>query len=327
MDNRVVLNAEELLEKIFYYMTKLFEEKDFSKTIELITNLGSTIVNADRTSFWFWDKKKKQYWTVAAMNNSKITISENSGIVGKCIRNNKVVLSNEPYSDDSFNGSVDRETGYITKSVLCMPVTNSDGDVIGAFQALNKYENDGKFNDADIKKLSLVAVFCGKSLESYLLHNEAERDQLTGLKNRYAFYEIYNRRILPEANKSTTSLVMGDIDYFKKVNDTYGHNIGDKVLMHVAEIFREAIGIDDEVVRWGGEEFIIILRNKGIGQARKFAENLRKVIEESPYDNKLNFTMSFGVSELDNKYTLEENVKLVDSNLYKAKELGRNIVV
>lgn len=322
-----------LLEIIFVYMNDLMETKDFSSTVNIITSLGCDIVGADRASFWFWDRHSNKYWTLAAKGNSRITIDENTGIIGECIAHNEIILSNSPYSHKGFNNKVDKETGYKTKSVLCMPVSDTDGEVIGAFQVLNKMNPDGgegTFSEDDIKRLSLVAVYGGKVLESYLLYNEAMMDQLTGLRNRYSFHEYYNRKIVPVSDEEQICIVMCDIDHFKNVNDTYGHNEGDGVLRFVADKFRKHAKVDDVVVRWGGEEFIFVLRNCKLDMGRKFAEDLRKDIEQSEYvgeNVKFNITMSFGVSELESHKSLEENIKRADDRLYEAKNTGRNKVV
>lgn len=327
------LAAEELLERIFYYMTKLVEIKEFSGTVDLLTDLGSTIVNSDRASFWFWDTNSKQYWTLSAQGNGRITIPEGTGIVGKAITENRTILCNDTYSQPYFNGNVDKETGYLTRSTLCMPITNVDNEVIGAFQVINKIDengNAGEFDERDINRLSIAVAFCEKSLESHLLHNVALRDRLTGLKNRYSFYEYYNKKVLPNVNDVKFSFIMCDIDFFKKVNDTYGHNAGDEILRSVSKLFKDSVDKEDEIVRWGGEEFIFILKNKDISDAKAFAEELRSQIEKSDFlveDKILNVTMSFGVSELNAQNNIEDNIKVVDGRLYKAKRDGRNRVI
>ena len=133
-----VLHSEELLEKIFWYMNQLVDERGFSSTLMLLTNMGRCLVNSDRASFWYWDVKRKQYWTLAALDSEQIIVPEGSGIVGASIRNNEIILINDPYGDSRFNPEVDRKTGYKTRSILCIPVTNTQGKVIGAFQAINK---------------------------------------------------------------------------------------------------------------------------------------------------------------------------------------------
>lgn len=332
-DNKArYLTSDELLEKIFYYMERLFEEKELSKTLLLLTDLGKTLVNSDRASFWFWDKRKKQVWTLAASNIDKIVVPENTGFIGAAIFGNEVLITNNPYGDPRFNPDVDKSSGYFTKSILTMPVTNSEGVVIGAFQAINKINVDGSddgFTEEDVKRMALATAFCGRSLESYLLYNEALEDQLTGLKNRRGMHAHYEKNIVPILASKNASIIMCDIDHFKHVNDTWGHNAGDAILQHVADTFMSLIGVDDGVFRWGGEEFIFLLPGKNIEEAACFAENCRKTIEESVCHFEgldLQVTMSFGVGELSADLNTEENVKLVDEKLYYAKEHGRNQV-
>ncbi len=333
MEKRTSLNAEELLEQIFYYMNQLVNEKEFSAIIRLLTDMGRTLVNSERASFWYWDVRKKQYWTIAASDSERIMVPEGSGIIGASLQNKETILINQPYKDQRFNPEVDKQTGYVTKSILCMPVTNERGEVIGAYQAINKLNQqgeDGQFDEKDVKRLALAAVYCGKTLESHILHYESLVDPLTGLKNRRGFYEYYQEVVKEYSNIAPVSVVMCDIDFFKKVNDTYGHNAGDAVLIHVADILQQSLQTGEEVVRWGGEEFVIILRKKDIAQAAVFAESLRQWVEGSYccYGNeKIRITMSFGVAQLDCGKTSDENIKVADDKLYQAKTTGRNKVV
>lgn len=332
LENQTI-QAEGLLEKIFYYMNRLMDEKDFDKAISILTELGRTLAGSDRASFWYWDTKKRQYWTLAAWGSEKLTIPEGTGIVGAAIQDKETIVINKPYEDERFNPDVDRSSGYRTKSILCMPVTNEKGKVIGAFQAINKMDINGldsDFGERDIKRLAMVAVFCGKTLESHILQREAQVDQLTGLKNRRGFYEYYAERIENTESTKPVGVVICDIDYFKLVNDTYGHNAGDAVLIHVADILQSSLDSGDEVVRWGGEEFVFLLENKDLEDTAAFAERVRKQIEASTCDYaelQINVTMSFGVEELNRERTSDENIKRADDKLYIAKESGRNRVI
>ena len=331
MENRRVLNAEELLEKIFFFMNEMVDTKDFGSTILLLTELGRTLANSERASFWYWDRAKKEYWTLVALDSPRIVVPEGSGIVGASIAGNETILINDPYQDDRFNQEVDKETGYQTRSILCIPVTNSKGDVIGAYQAINKMDDQGYwyFDDRDEKRLAMAAVFCGKTLESQILYSETQLDQLTGLKNRRGYYEYYEKNVHPYLLKQSCSIVMADIDFFKRVNDTYGHNAGDVVLKCIASILRNMAGTSGEVIRWGGEEFVILLKECAVSQAAAFAENVRKKVESSICyfeDVPIRVTMSFGVKALDSNLSPEENVKGVDEKLYEAKTAGRNRV-
>lgn len=330
---KYISGAEEMMESIFHYMTELLEEKKFSNTVGILTELGSTIANAERASFWFWDKQNKQYWTLAATENDRIVIPEGTGIVGKTIQEDKVIITNNPYEEDFFNPEVDKKTGYNSKSILCIPVENTSGEVVGAFQVLNKFDengDDGLFDTGDAGRLTLVAAFCEKTLESYMLYNEAMVDELTKLPNRYAFYEYYNKKAVRFMEDRDMWVIMCDIDHFKKVNDTYGHNNGDFILKNVAAILNESVSEDNIVVRWGGEEFVFIVSGSNLEEVKQFADSIRKDIEKHEFNTGkeiINITMSFGVSRADKNVTIEENVHRADDRLYMAKDSGRNRVV
>ncbi len=330
---KYISGAEEMMESIFHYMTELLEEKKFSNTVGILTELGSTIANADRASFWFWDKQDKQYWTLAATGNDRIVIPEGTGIVGKTIQEDKVIITNNPYEEDFFNPEVDKKTGYKSKSILCIPVENTSGEVVGAFQVLNKFDengDDGLFDNGDARRLTLVAAFCEKTLESYMLYNEAMVDELTKLPNRYAFYEYYNKKAVKFMEDRDMWVIMCDIDHFKMVNDTYGHNNGDFILKNVAAILNESVSEDNIVVRWGGEEFVFIVSGSNLEEVKQFADSIRKDIEKHEFNTGkeiINITMSFGVSRADKNVTIEENVHRADDRLYMAKDSGRNRVV
>ena len=319
-------NAEEMLEQIFHYMNLLIDERDFYNTIRILTDLGRTLVCSDRASFWYWDKEKKQYWTLASSGTDRIVVEEGSGIIGASITGNETIRIDSPYEDSRFNPEVDKSTGYVTKSILCMPVCNQHGDVIGAYQAINKLGGGG-FDEMDVKHLAMAAMYCGKILENHLLHRISSVDQLTGLKNRRTFSYIYDKAFL-ESNRPC--MVMCDIDFFKKVNDTYGHNGGDAVLMNVANMLKNYVGENGEVIRWGGEEFILFLKNYELKEAVDLAETLRVRVEQmvSCYEkNRIKVTMSFGVAEVKEDKSCEENVQIADEKLYLAKTGGRNRVV
>ena len=332
MEKKRALNAEELLEEIFFFMNRLIEEKDFDQTILLLTDLGRTLVNSDRASFWYWDQKKKQYWTIVALGSERITVEEGDGIVGASIAGNETIVLNDPRKDPRFYAKSSEAIGYPVHSLLCMPVTDTRGRVIGAYQAVNKLDaqgDQGAFDETDVRRLALAAVYCGKALESHILYGEAQLDPLTGLKNRRGMYDYCFAHFSGE-NVEDSSVIMCDIDFFKKVNDTYGHNAGDAELVHIAKLLQQGLPQGGQVIRWGGEEFILLLEHTDWEAAVQLAQTLRERVEQSVCrfeDQEIRVTMSFGVSKWDRELTSDENIKGVDQKLYKAKTTGRNRVV
>ncbi len=148
--------------------------------------------------------------------------------------------------------------------------------------------------------------------------------------------KIYNRQMLDEMlkkeksnhkrEKGILSIIMFDIDHFKRVNDTYGHDVGDKVLVTLSQIVQNSLRKSDVFARWGGEEFIILLPKTQIEGAVKIAEKLRQAIETYEDDAIPKITVSFGVTEISPKDMQRSCFRRVDDALYKAK-INRNEVV
>ena len=327
-----------MLRDIFEISDSLYKDmcmnnsRDHNLLFSYITELGKTIVDADRASFWKWDKRKGQIWTMSATGVDKIAIPDDTGLVGKALRTKKPVITNDPYSDPDFNSEIDSKTGYKTNSVLVLPVADINGDFIGALQLINKNDGTGFDDEADPKKLSLAALVCGIALESETFLEESHHDRLTGLKNRMGFYfdfgSKYKEYLMPGSGK-TMSIFISDIDKFKRVNDTYGHNAGDDVLRFTAELLESFCGDNESIYRWGGEEFVMVMRDTDLEGAVRKAEEIRLKLMDSVIEadgNTIKCTMSFGCSFFDPSKTIEDNISIADGKLYTAKETGRNRV-
>ena len=332
-------SAEQILDDIFTIIQRLYEEMrsnengagNHLRVFEIFAELGRTLVGADRASFWRWDKRAHKLMTTAATGTTQIVIDDTCGLVGKAIAQNRAVLTNDPYNDPNFNSAVDKQTGYVTKSILVMPVSNCRGEIIGAFQVINKLDDDGFDATEDAKRLSIAAFICGMALESDLFLADSQRDKLTDLKNRFGFHSDWQskyRRLLTSA--IPVSVIICDIDFFKRVNDTFGHNAGDAVLIHVAKILQSEIRACDGAYRWGGEEFIIVLEGAMLFDAAAVAEHIRLAVMDSFCrfeDKTIRITMSFGCVEINPALDIEANIKIADARLYRAKETGRNRVI
>lgn len=324
-----------VLSEIFARADKLYkltcnnEESDHSSIFAELTELGRILTHADRASFWKWDKRRHELWTLSATGTERIVIPETTGLVGKALREQRVIVTNDPYSDPDFNQAVDKQTGYVTKSVLVLPVADVNGNFIGAYQMINKPEGFDAQEDA--RRLSFAALICGIALESDTFLEESQHDRLTKLKNRMGFYADYLRRYGKDlANGRQVSMFLCDIDHFKSVNDTYGHNAGDDALVFVSQILAESCRIGDCAYRWGGEEFILLMPDTTVEEAAKIAETIRvRVMNRICHadGNDIRLTISFGCCAMDGTLPVEVNVKHADDNLYTAKESGRNRVV
>ncbi|MHB1404277.1 MAG: GGDEF domain-containing protein, partial [Desulfitobacteriaceae bacterium] len=154
------------------------------------------------------------------------------------------------------------------------------------------------------------------------------KDQLTNTYNRLKFNESLSSEIqLARRYVNAFSLIMFDIDHFKKLNDENGHIFGDKVLIEIANIVKESVREVDVFARWGGEEFVILLPQTNCKEASALAERLRKSIYNKSFKKEMNLTCSFGVTSFSSQDDEDSIMDRVDMALYKAKESGRNVVV
>ena len=165
-------------------------------------------------------------------------------------------------------------------------------------------------------------------VEKLELQNQAHYDQLTKVFNRTYFEQYIDEIIQRNTNKEyLTGLIMLDIDKFKNVNDNYGHDVGDVVLVELSSYVQSLIRKDDILIRWGGEEFIIVFPIENKDSAISFSENIRKAIDEKIFEFVEKVTCSFGVTLYKHDEDILNCLKRADDALYDAKKSGRNRVV
>lgn len=151
----------------------------------------------------------------------------------------------------------------------------------------------------------------------------ANTDPLTGLLNRRKFTENISDVIRAGDN---FCILLGDIDDFKKVNDTYGHDCGDQVLVHVTSLFKQLVEKPDFVCRWGGEEIIVLLHGDK-NKARIIGEKIRSSIEEAPVvyqDQEVHTTITLGLADFDWRESVDHTIMRADNALYRGKQHGKN---
>jgi diguanylate cyclase (GGDEF)-like protein len=162
------------------------------------------------------------------------------------------------------------------------------------------------------------------------LADESNRDVLTGLLNRKGFIQAATRELQNSLTvQKPMSFIMFDIDHFKQVNDQYGHDIGDEVLVSFSNILSENIRAEDILCRYGGEEFLLIMPNSNAEQAFQKSEELRQIVQSASIvvDSKVNIHITFsgGIACFpDEGETLRELIKKADIALYESKRMGRN---
>jgi len=216
-----------------------------------------------------------------------------------------------------------------TKSVLCTPIIHK-GKLAGILYLENNITTNAFTRDR-LELLHILSSQVAISLENAKLFKMAITDGLTELITHKHFMYMLEKEIAQSKRyKNVFSLIMFDIDHFKKFNDNYGHQAGDRVLITISKIAKESLRLSDIIARYGGEEFAVILPETGIKDALFVAEKLREEVEktELPYNNELlKVTISLGVAVFpDNAKDAETLIKATDDVLYLSKKTGRNKV-
>ena len=197
-----------------------------------------------------------------------------------------------------------------------------DGKIVGYIGSARdisekkEYENELKIYISELKKTNVK------------LNELATMDTLTGAYNRRNFEHYFTESALKKEKFDTPfSIIMFDLDHFKQINDQYGHNKGDHILLELADLVRHTVRDSDLLFRWGGDEFIILLAGVKAANAYKVAEKVRKAVESYHFGLPGNdVTVSMGVGEYQKGDSVYQFVACTDSALLKAKATGRNRV-
>ncbi|MGF1728836.1 sensor domain-containing diguanylate cyclase [Photobacterium kasasachensis] len=253
-----------------------------------------------------------------------------------------------------FNCSVDKIQGtddsqYFSPSLLEQIIENDQFVLKNRkrieVQERNQLQCSGKIFIYKSVKIPLISInnevigLCGVSTDITDLYNtqkrlqiQANTDSLTLLSNRRYFLEQVEKEISRSIRHNTPlSLIIADIDHFKHVNDNYGHDIGDEVLVSISNIFKRTLRKEDIIGRIGGEEFALLLPHTNLQSALKLAERIREDIAQSSVSShdrkKIKVTISMGATDLTHRDNCYQCLyRKADEALYKAKEAGRNKV-
>lgn len=304
----------------------------FIKTLSFCKNIEEALESLERYILEFAD-----YISFLEIDPEKRTVLR-SKVSGDRIFDRVCVL------EDLEVCRIYRTGTYLSKAQLICPLISElegdwfcyplilEGKLVGIFRLAKKKP----FNELEITNFQNIFHNFSFYFHNLKLLRELEelsvKDYLTGVYNRKFLMEVIQKELnLGKRKKTTFSLILIDLDNFKGVNDTLGHYAGDIVLKGVAELIYQNIREIDIMGRWGGEEFLVILRETEKREAIRIAERLRSVIENTPIKYQhfsIHLTASFGVANFPEDATsIIELYKTVDERLYKAKELGRNMVV
>ncbi|MEF9959974.1 MAG: diguanylate cyclase [Niameybacter sp.] len=269
-----------------------------------------------------------------AINSKREPILADS-LIHYCTKSKVEVLINEMDKEyDSYCTQYERsKKGEVLQSVICVPIVFSD-QLIGVIQM--EHLGPRQYTTKDSITLKMIGSYMGIALENARLYQKAEYDaQYDNLTQIFSRKELLRRsRILYEKSQKmqTCTFMMVDIDDFKKINDAYGHQMGDKVLAQVAQILKQSIRCKGVVGRYGGEEFLGVATGMDEKEAEAFAQKIRRCVEGLPIrtdeGEKVKVTISIGLKTIySDQLPFAQGIACADKALYEAKNTGKNKVV
>ncbi len=325
------------LVKVSQFKQAIEEDETSEEVYQRICEVIQHEFNFTSNSIYEVDETKKQLNVISVNNIAQAPIEWcNSDITDKCMACRAVRTGHciDGTENTLICRSFSNEARQNGKYYLCLPVIQSGG--VGSVIQLVLEAKDLK-RAMDAKPLiesylrEAAPVLQAKSLMASLRESTLN-DAMTGLRNR-RFLEEYSETLVSQCKRRGTSmtLIMMDLDYFKKVNDTYGHDVGDSILIDLANILKAHVRESDLVIRYGGEEFLIILPDTNSEDGLLVAEKIRVAVENFQFKAGsvlINKTISAGVADYPSDgQAFWQVLKYADVSLYAAKDAGRNQVV
>jgi diguanylate cyclase (GGDEF)-like protein len=313
-------------------------EMEYTKLIEKLMKILSENICAQKVTILRVENQKILFEADYNLNTDIVNFNSNEplsnavplSIIKYVERTLETVIYHNSINDSFKNDSYIQKTD--PKSILCIPI-HKNNVIYNILYLENKIASD-VFTPNRMKVLNLLISQMLISIENSKLYQQAVTDGLTNIYNR-TFFDNFIIKKVHEAERYNKkfSLLILDIDFFKNINDTYGHQAGDKVLKKLVIIISGMLRKSDLLARYGGEEFAILLTETNIQGANKVAEKIRKAIENNTFnitekfEKEIKITVSIGVTEYNKEDDRILLIEKADKNLYIAKNSGRNQVI
>ena len=337
IENQKLSLEKNKLSYLFSFLNDTAQHLDINKLYFRINEILRKTFDIDSGGIYLINNDGQSSTMVYSLDNKILnekdeilkTLKKGQGISWQAIEKNNIIeISIEDYPDEQL-GEILKKAG--AKYLMAVPI-KSPKKTIGAILII--FSSKEKLEIMDNNFFSFLGEQLGIVLHNALLYqavNEmAHTDTLTKLFNRRKILEILDQT---ESNFRTRNspfcIAIGDLDLFKNVNDTYGHECGDKILVEASQLFMDSCRNSDFVGRWGGEEFIFVFHDSNIEKASVITERIRNKFEKrssSCKKNDMKVTISIGLTNFRADDTLETAIIRADKALYKAKSEGRNCI-
>ncbi|MBW9259061.1 MAG: diguanylate cyclase [Candidatus Thiodiazotropha sp. (ex. Lucinisca nassula)] len=278
-----------------------------------------------------WNDETRQFYNENKEKGFEFHKLDN--LFGRVITSGQVVISNDPTHDERCSGTPPGHPDL--NAFLSIPVYYGD-DLVGEVGLANR---PGGYDKELEEWIAPATAAIGQIIVARWDRNAkitiekdlrqlAMSDPLTGISNRRQLnYQLNYLLASSKRYEENLSLLMLDIDHFKNINDTYGHDTGDSILFSLVELIKPLIREVDQFARWGGEEFIIVLPKTDIIEGANLAERIRRQVEDINFPAINHLTISIGVTAFQKNDTHASIIKRADDALYEAKNTGRNRVI
>lgn len=312
------VNLEKLEHKIEHISQQLHLKKQIKLQKTIINEIAKLqdnllVVLDEKQEMLYSNEKFLEFFDIEFLDEFK---SKHNSLGDLFVENNDFFIPKNPTDKNWIT-----EIQALEDNKRIVSMVNLDLFIPQAF--LVSVKTIGKTNHTIIVFTEITNI----TIEKKEFQRKAFTDELTGIYNRAYFNEELKKQIAThKRDKTPLSFFMFDIDKFKDFNDTYGHQMGDKILKELAKIVTKHTRATDTFARWGGEEFVNILPSSSLDNTLKIADNLRQIIQNHTFVDGLKVTCSFGVSSFEEDDTQETLMKRADDALYRAKENGRNRV-
>ncbi len=308
---------------------------DRERILEHILNRLSELVAARTGPLYLLpeDTRELGFELAAGLDLTELpetTLQIDQGIAGTVVRTGQPILVPDAENDPRIHRHIDDKTGFVTRSLITLPLKRGDS-VIGVLQMINP-EDESLFDEARLPVLELISDFVAIAMT-----NASNHERMTALTLADDVSGFFNARYLHQTlaelieSETETCLVFLDMDQFKHIVDTYGHPLGGKVLKEVAEVIDSRLDDDDSLIRYGGDEFVILLPRHDKKTALKKVERIRQAVVSTSFlvedGHDVRATASFGIAHYPEDATdAKELLRSADTALFRSKDRGKNTI-
>ena len=323
-------SAAQALKVLLDLTGKLGDERSLKKALKLVTNAALELLPGDHASIRVLDHTRTELLSGArsgtGYGKKPVRHSPGQGVAGWVVEHGELANVSDTQSDERFVTKANQ--GFEIRSILAVPLWSA-GEVVGVLAATSM--EPAKFDADDEALASLLANCAVPPIEKARLARLAITDAQTMVFNHaYLIPGLRAEMKKVAGTSSTLSVLLMDLDAFKRVNDRHGHASGDHVLRHFADMIRQSTRDRDVVVRRGGDEFVLIMPGASKQDARIAAERIRSTLAQSPIElasgEKIDVTVSIGAAAWDGSESPEGLERRADDAMYAAKLHGRNRV-